>query len=262
MMSDRLHPRALPLTALAVGLGLVLAGCGGTDEEPPGQDEGQEDGAAGDEQGSEEDPAGGEDEGSAGEAFAQAQLADAAGNDLGQVTFTETDGGVQVQADVQDLAAGFHGFHIHEIGLCEPQSENDAGEMGDFFSAGGHLAGEGEDDLGVVEGEEAPETENVEEEEMPDVDADAHAEVHHPDHAGDLPNLMVAQDGTAQLSVVTDRLTPELLTAEDGAAVIVHSQPDNHGNVPERYAPGGPDEDTLATGDAGERTACGVIEDS
>ena len=50
----------------------------------------------------------------------------------------------------------------------------------------------------------------------------------------------------------------------DGSAVMVHALPDNFANIPpERYqqvngAPG-PDEMTMATGDAGKRVACGVI---
>jgi Cu-Zn family superoxide dismutase len=48
----------------------------------------------------------------------------------------------------------------------------------------------------------------------------------------------------------------------DGSAVMIHAQPDNFANVPERYLEDEtePDEDTLATGDAGERLGCGVVE--
>ena len=45
-----------------------------------------------------------------------------------------------------------------------------------------------------------------------------------------------------------------------GRALIVHAGPDNYANIPTRYAAGGPDATTLATGDAGGRAACGVIE--
>jgi superoxide dismutase, Cu-Zn family len=40
----------------------------------------------------------------------------------------------------------------------------------------------------------------------------------------------------------------------------VHSGRDNFANIPERYAPGGPDEMTRNTGDAGARIACGPVE--
>lgn len=270
MMTDRLCARALPLTALAVGFGLALTGCGGDEGEPAGQDAGQDEVTEQEGDGAEDGAEGDSDEEAdqdlSGDAFARAEIADAVGNEMGQVTFTETEGGVQVRAEIHgltdDLAEGFRGFHIHENGLCEPQSSGDDGEIGDFLSAGGHLHGE-EEDLGVVEGEEEPEDEELDEQAPGgETGADGEAGADHPAHAGDLPNLMVAEDGTARLTVVTDRITPELLTEGDGTAVIIHSGADNHGNVPERYAPAGPDADTLATGDAGERSACGVIEDS
>lgn len=83
--------------------------------------------------------------------------------------------------------------------------------------------------------------------------------VHHPHHAGDLPNLMVLEDGTAEMVVVTDRVTVSDLTDGRGTAFIIHADPDNHAHIPQRYVDE-PDEITLATGDAGARTACGVVE--
>ena len=64
-----------------------------------------------------------------------------------------------------------------------------------------------------------------------------------------------------ELTTVTDRFgVADLLADDDGSAVMVHSGPDNYANIPERYAPEGPDADTLGTGDAGSRLACGVVE--
>ena len=41
------------------------------------------------------------------------------GNNVsGTVTFTQTDKGVVVVADIQGLSQGKHGFHIHEFGDC------------------------------------------------------------------------------------------------------------------------------------------------
>jgi superoxide dismutase, Cu-Zn family len=79
----------------------------------------------------------------------------------------------------------------------------------------------------------------------------------HGDHAGDLPSLLVNADGTATLETATDRFSIADLRDADGSAVIVHSGRDNFANIPERY--GGPDPETLNTGDAGSRLACGVV---
>lgn len=99
----------------------------------------------------------------------------------------------------------------------------------DFSSAGGHLNGDSE---------------------------------HGGGHAGDLPSILINDDGTGEIRVVSDKLNNELLLDDDGAAVIIHEGPDNFAHIPERYAPDGPDEDTLSTGDAGARELCGVIEPS
>jgi Cu-Zn family superoxide dismutase len=79
----------------------------------------------------------------------------------------------------------------------------------------------------------------------------------HGDHAGDLPSLLVNGDGSAILVTATDRFSIADLRAGDGSAVIVHSGRDNFANIPARY--GGPDAETLSTGDAGSRIACGVV---
>ncbi len=53
------------------------------------------------------------------------------GNDVsGTVTFTQTDKGVRVVAELQGLTKGEHGIHIHECGDCS---------AADGTSAGGHF---------------------------------------------------------------------------------------------------------------------------
>lgn len=152
---------------------------------------------------------------------------------LGQVELTFHDrGGVEIKASVENLAPGFYGFHIHEIGVCEPESQaaDDSSETGDFLSAGSHVQGE--------------------------------ADAEHPEHAGDLPVLLVNEDGSAEMTVFTDRLDESQLLDFDGAAVMIHAEPDNYANIPERYRNNNsdPDDNTLSTGDAGVRIGCGVIE--
>jgi Cu-Zn family superoxide dismutase len=80
----------------------------------------------------------------------------------------------------------------------------------------------------------------------------------HGAHAGDLPPLLVNADGTASAAFETDRFTLPQLRDRDGSALIVHAGADNFANIPARYAPA-PDQETLNTGDAGARAACGVI---
>jgi Cu-Zn family superoxide dismutase len=95
-----------------------------------------------------------------------------------------------------------------------------------FAAAGGHLARRGQD---------------------------------HSAHVGDLPSLLVGEDGTARLTAETDRFTIAELRRGDGAAFMVHGGRDNFANIPDRYDPA-PDEETRNTGDAGSRIACGVVD--
>jgi Cu-Zn family superoxide dismutase len=48
----------------------------------------------------------------------------------GTVTFDRADGGITISADIERLAAGEHGFHVHEFGDCSAP---------DGTSAGGHF---------------------------------------------------------------------------------------------------------------------------
>jgi superoxide dismutase, Cu-Zn family len=130
------------------------------------------------------------------------------------------------------LAPGFHGMHIHAVGKCEPNSVAPAGGApGDFNSAGGHFQVAG-----------------------------------HTTHpaSGDLASLQVRADGSAMLVTTTDAFTAADLLGGAKTAIIIHEKSDNFGNIPpERYqqvnGTPGPDETTMATGDAGKRVACGVI---
>jgi Cu-Zn family superoxide dismutase len=206
------HAVAASLLSTCV-ITLVTGGCAGADE-APGEASG-EDVAAGSE--------------SADAAGLTARLVDAQGADVGTVALSDARGGTKVSVEVNGLPPGFHGFHVHAVGLCEPDSANpaDPSMRGDFLSAGGHI-GAGESD--------------------------------HGQHAGDLPVLYVSRSGTGSLTAVTDALVFADLTDDDGSAVMVHADADNYVNIPERYAPGGPDQMTRNTGDAGGRIACGRVE--
>jgi superoxide dismutase, Cu-Zn family len=86
-----------------------------------------------------------------------------------------------------------------------------------------------------------------------------HAGQAHGGHDGDLPSLLVKRNGTATLRATTDRFTLNDLRDRDGSAVMVHAGADNYANIPPRYAPNGPDQETLDTGDSGDRVACGRV---
>jgi Cu-Zn family superoxide dismutase len=149
---------------------------------------------------------------------------DTSGNVLGSVRISSHGDGVKVKAQLSGLTPGFHGFHVHAVGVCDPATG--------FTSAGGHYDPEG---TGL-----------------------------HGQHAGDMPSLLVADDGSADLGFTSDRFSVESLRDADGSAVIVHASPDNFANIPDRYHSHtedvfGPDSATRSTGDAGSRAGCGVL---
>jgi Cu-Zn family superoxide dismutase len=168
--------------------------------------------------------------------IATASVQNAAGDDIGTAELSAPDGEdagtTELSVSFSGLEPGMYGMHLHSVGVCEPDStapDDDSAdpETGDFLSAGGHLGAEGHE---------------------------------HPDHGGDLPALLVNDNGEGRMTVSTDRIEESDLLDDDGSAIIVHEGPDNYGNIPDRYAPDGPDEDTLSTGDAGGRQACGVFD--
>lgn len=143
--------------------------------------------------------------------MASASMMDADGNPIGNVTFEEGAKGVLIRADLSDLPPGEHAFHLHQTGSCE-----------DGFKAAGDHYNPTEKQHGLLNPEGA--------------------------HAGDLPNIVAAEDGTAQAHFITADVTlgegDATLLDDDGSAVIVHENPDSY----------------QAEAGAGGRIACGVIE--
>ena len=144
---------------------------------------------------------------------ARADMLDPAGKSLGTAMLTEQKDGVKVELKVSGLAPGKHGFHFHEKGTCTPP---------DFKSAGGHFN-----------------------------PFKKHHGMDHPEgkHAGDLPNLEVKEDGTAEVTVVAEGTTlkkgPGSLLKKGGTALVIHAGPDDNKTDP--------------AGNAGDRVACGVV---
>jgi superoxide dismutase, Cu-Zn family len=147
-------------------------------------------------------------------ATASATLKDASGKVLGTATLSQQADGVKIVVNVTGVPAGKHGMHLHAVGKCEGP---------DFTTAGGHFN---------------PETKQ-------------HGALNPAgQHAGDLPNLVVAADGTGSFNGVDTRVTlasgpANSLFDADGTAVVIHAGED--------------DEKTDPTGNSGARLACGVV---
>jgi Cu-Zn family superoxide dismutase len=119
----------------------------------------------------------------------------------GSVTFTEVEGGVQVEAHVNGLTPGQHGFVIHQWGDCT---------AADGSAAGDHLNPE-EVDHGDPAGEMA--------------------------HAGDLGNLEAGEDGHAHFDRVSPRVNLKSGDASiQGRAVMVYADPDDLTTQPDGAA--------------------------
>jgi len=140
-------------------------------------------------------------------------LANAEGIPVGEARFTQKADGILVEIAANGLAPGEHGAHVHMTGRCDPP---------DFKSAGGHW-NPAEHQHGLKNPAGA--------------------------HMGDLPNLQIGADGKGELSFtipgakIHDGANP-LLDA-DGAAMVIHADPDDMMSDP--------------AGNAGGRIACGVI---
>ncbi|MDP9849526.1 Cu-Zn family superoxide dismutase [Streptosporangium lutulentum] len=160
---------------------------------------------------------------------AHADIKDVNGKNVGVMVVADAGGGkTKLAVMAKGLPPGYHGFHVHAVGVCDPASKDPA-TGSPFFSAGSHFTLQPGD---------------------------------HPDHSGDLPDLLVGQDGTGSTFMVTDRFSVDQLLDKDGSAVIAHALPDNQANIPDHYShqgAEGPDATTLKTGDSGGRIACGVI---
>ncbi|EFC79609.1 superoxide dismutase family protein [Parafrankia sp. EUN1f] len=212
---------ALAAALAAAGLTLVMSGCGADDDQASAATPTTSVTPTTGVTGSAQPTSGGAAAGSV-----DVVLRDVGGAVVGVVRLTPAAGAVRVEGRFHGLTpGGYHGFHIHQKPICDPKAPGGA-----FSTAGAHYNPGG---------------------------------THHGEHAGDLPPLLVDKDGTAEIITQSDRFTLDDLR-KGGVALIVHAEPDNLAHIPDRYqasgAPSpGPDEKTNATGDAGDRIACGVL---
>lgn len=146
------------------------------------------------------------------------------GNDgsvLGHVTAQAAPKGVLLRVDLKGLTPGWHGIHFHAKGDCGDQEK--------FLNSGAHVHHHGLEK--ATHGLLNPEAND----------------------SGDLPNIFVHADGTAQVELFSTFVTydpvegdsrPALKDA-DGSALVIHANPDDHTTQP--------------IGGAGARVACAVI---
>ncbi len=146
---------------------------------------------------------------------ATANIIGGEGTPIGSASLTPAPGGVLLRVEIEagGLEPGWHGMHLHSVGDCS--------DVGTFKLSKGHI--------------------NYDEKEHGLLNPAG------PDNA-DLPNIHAAADGSANAEMFTSRVSlegePSLLD-DDGSALIIHANPDDHMTQP--------------IGGAGGRVACGVI---
>ncbi len=144
---------------------------------------------------------------------AKATLVNSQGQKVGEAQLEETAHGVKITMKVENLPPGVHAFHIHEKGDCN---------CPDFMTSGGHFNPEGKKH--GLKNPEGP-------------------------HAGDLPNLVVGEDGKETIEVIASRVTlkpgKNSLFQPGGTSLMIHANPDDYMTDP--------------AGNAGPRIACGTI---
>lgn len=141
------------------------------------------------------------------------------GERAGTVTITDTPNGVLVSAELEEgrVEPGEHGMHFHETGDCSDTEK--------FEKAGGHY-----NPTGAEHGftpEAGP-------------------------HAGDMPNIVVAEGQGTEFSAFNPmvRLSEgdAALLDDDGSALVIHAGPDDYASQP--------------SGKSGDRVACAELKGS
>lgn len=133
---------------------------------------------------------------------------------IGEINFSDTTQGLKIETQLRDLPPGPHGFHIHENASCAPAEKD--GKMGAALAAGSHYNPHQAPQHGT------PMT----------------------GHLGDLPLLLVDNNGTAHQTLYAPRLKMADL---HGRTIMIHAGGDNYADTPKPL------------GGGGDRIACGVL---
>lgn len=154
---------------------------------------------------------------------ASAKFIDRDGADAGHAVLTDApNGGVLLRIDLSGLSQGWHAAHLHKIGDCSDYAEG-------FKASGGHINPDG-----LAHGLLNPDG---------------------PERA-DIPNIYAGADGRATAEIFNHMVALQPSEAaraagahpimdEDGFAIVVHINPDDHLTQP--------------IGGAGPRVACAAV---
>lgn len=149
---------------------------------------------------------------------ATAEIVDRQGQVIGSATLTDGPHGMLIHISATGLPPGPKAIHIHSVGTCDDPAEG-------FVASKGHL--------------------------NPQDKAHGLMNPDGPD-AGDLPNLFVHEDGSVEVEMFTMLASlngtgerPALLD-DDGAALVIHENRDDHSTQP--------------IGGAGARIACAPVQ--
>ena len=140
-------------------------------------------------------------------------IRNAKGDTIGRMTIRDGANTLVLRVAIQPggLPAGWHGMHFHAVGDCsDAKFMNSKAHVNHDQSKHGLLSADGPDE-------------------------------------GDLPNLYVAADGSANAEVSSETALGGEggLKDADGSALIIHANEDDHASQP--------------IGGAGDRIACGII---
>jgi Cu-Zn family superoxide dismutase len=131
------------------------------------------------------------------------------GRKLGTIHFEDTKKGLKITPNLQSLAPGEKGFHIHQEASCDAKL-NAEKKWEAAGAAGGHFDPE---------------------------HASQHLGPNKAGHLGDLPVLKVNPSGIANHAVIAPRLKLKDIL---GHSIIIHKNGDNYSDKPEKLGGGGP----------------------